>query len=90
MLLFELLSVILTLPLVLLSPSPFVLPSFLSPSLSAVQVGGEEERAPVPPPRRKRKKQRMQKQASLDELEVLSSDQPNFASEHIGGFHGRY
>ena len=61
-------------------------PSLPFLSLSAVQVSGEEERAPVPPPRRKRKKQRMQKQASLDELEVL----PNFAIEDIGGFHGRY
>ena len=71
----------------LLFPFPFLLPLF---SLSAALLGGEEERAPVPPPRRKRKKQRMQKQSSLDELEVLHSDQSNFANEFfkIDGFHG--
>lgn len=33
-------------------------------------VGNEEETAPIPPPRRKRKKKQMEKQMSLEELDV--------------------
>jgi len=33
-------------------------------------VGHEEETAPIPPPRRKRKKKQMEKQMSLEELDV--------------------